>query len=604
VVRFNGQNNMEAEAKSAYVQRVLRENDYTKHFRDGWHDAFVGKRMTTWLDWKQDTEEVVLRFLGAPTAQVNQQVQSLGESVNVDRSGLQSLPVPSMTGAPQFVHTGTLVLTVDASYINMELIQPEFVFRDPGHSYACDAGWNSCRIDASKIDLIDQGYHPDDVERLTYDTRWGESTEDNARKQHDQSFQYDSHTRLPGDQEEVTIYRTRTYLRQDEVDVEGFEATEDIAIYDICWADGKVLRWADGTPCIKVIDEMDVYEWCEYKISHAEFGLCTADVEAHTQKASSALKRGILDHVSIVNNPTWEANSSAIKDMRDLYDGVIAGVIETEPGQPVGQVKALDMPQMSPMTGLVLQMLDADSDERSGMSAVSRGLNQDVVSQQNAENLIDKMASRGERRVAMAARSFANDYLIPLMQGIVKLAMKHDKSQSGLESGGRDIIIAPQTWQDTEHECEVEVALTPGEAREMSIQLLAMDMRMSQDEALRPLYGLQRKHALYDTVFELIGIKDSTKFMDSPEDPRIQQQMMMAQQQAQQQQAQQQQLMMAQLQMSSEQIAQGWAKINNDIMDDMTDNTLDRDQFNMDRYFKEQELEIERSQQRAATITG
>lgn len=606
VVRFSGPNAQEAEAKSAYVQRILKMNDYTRLYANGWHDAFVAKRMTVWADWRRDRKEVTLNFLGAPTAQVNAQVKALGEITNVDASELQSRPVPSMTGQPQFVHTGTVRLEVDASFISLDLVPPEYVFRDPSHAYADDAGWNSCKIDISKLELIARGFDPEQVKKLKPETRWGATTEDSARKQHDGSntTRFSGQNTIDGEQEEVSIFRTRTWLMPEEVEIEGVQPAPGPAIYDIYWSCGEILRWDDGSPAVRICEEMHVYEWGEFKISHAEHALCTADVEAHQQKASSAIKRGIMDNMNIANNPMWEANVSAIRDMRDLYDGVIAGVVETENGQPVGQVKALDMPQLSPLVMGVLQMLERDGEERSGVSTLSRGLNQEVIANQNAESMVDKVMSRGERRVAMAARSFANDFLIPLLQGIVKLGMKYDKSQDVLESGGRKIPIVPAQWQDQDHEMEVEVALTPSEAAEMSMKLLGMDSRLSQDPKMGVLYGLKQKHALYDTVFELMGVKDSTKFMASPDDPAVQQQMMQMQQQMRQQQMKQDQIIMANMEFQADQNAREWAKVNNDIMDDMFDNQLNMKEFRQDTWFKHQELDIERSQQRAATIAG
>jgi DNA-binding transcriptional LysR family regulator len=64
-------------------------------------------------------------------------------------------------------------------------------------------------------------------------------------------------------------------------------------------------------------------------------------VESSIQKASSSLKRGVLDNMSITNNPRYEANTDGLKDARDLFDNAIGGVIETD-GMPVGQIKALE----------------------------------------------------------------------------------------------------------------------------------------------------------------------------------------------------------------------------------------------------------------------
>lgn len=605
VVRFNGANQDESMAKTAYAMKVLKANYYETLFADGWHDAFVAKRMTVWVDWKRNREEITLRFLGQPSHVVNQRLTQLGEITNLDRSELQSYPIPSI-GAQQFVHTGTLTVEVDRSYIDLDLVQPEFVLRDPEQAYSWDAAWNTQRIDITRLDLIDWGFDREQVEKLIPDSRWETRQEDNARRQHDGSqYRVVAGGQLSDNQEEVTIFKTRTWLMPEDFEhtpeLVGFTPKPGANIYEIYWSGKEILRWNDGMPAIKVLDEMAVYEWAEYKVAHADGGLCTADVEAHQQKYGSGLKRGVMDNMNITNNPRWEVNAGALENYRDLLDNVIGGVVETADNMPPGQVRALDQPQLSPIVMGVMQMLDRDSEKRSGMSDLSRGLNQAAISNQNAENMVDKLSAKGERRVAMSARDWANNFFARLMQCIVRFGMKYDKSQSVMESGGRQIVIAPSTWSHDE-DMEIEVALTPAEADQMSQRLMLMDSKLNADEDMRPLYGLKQKHALWDTVYELMGVKDSTRFLASPESPEVQQAMQRRAQMMEQQQMKQDQIIASEMNMKREQMDLYWANANSQIMDRLEDNELDRDKFMQDTHFKQEELEIEREQKRAVAV--
>jgi hypothetical protein len=136
----------------------------------------------------------------------------------------------------------------------------------------------------------------------------------------------------------------------------------------------------------------------------------------------------------------------------------------------------------------------------------------------------------------------------------------------------------------------------------MSVRLLAIDARISQDEAMKPLYGLKQKHALYDAVYELMGVKDATRFLASPESPEVKQALQQAQQQAQQMMAAQQAQAKFQQQALQDQLDLGWQALNNKIMDTLHDNTLDDKKFVMDTYFKRQELQLEAEQNRAVSI--
>jgi hypothetical protein len=595
VVRFSGTNSDEAAAKTAYVQRILKANNYTSLLTDFWHDAFVAKRGTVWVDWKRKREKIQMQLMGHPTSAVNQQLQQLGEITNINKDGLQAFPIPSI-GEPQFVYSGTLEVEVDRSYIDLDLIQPEYVYRDPCQAYAHDAAWNGARIDMTRLMLLDWGFDAAQVDRLQY-VQMGKS-EDNARKSAEGGKTDPAGT---DNQETVTIYKTRTWLGPEDFDNKDlevvFQPEPGAAIYEIYWGNHEVLFWNDGQPAIRVMDTMDVYEWSEYKIAHAANGLCTADVEAHQQKAASGLKRGVMDYMHIVNNPRWEANPEALNDMRDLYDNAIGGVIETADGRPPGNVVPLGVPQLSPVVFGVIQMLDRDSEARKGMSELASGMNMGAVNNQNASDMIERLTNAGMRRVSMGARSFANDFYAPLMQCIVKLAMKYDKSQSVIEAGGKKVLVAPSQWSP-DMEMEIEVALTPQEAQAMTIKLLGVDAKLREDPEMKPLYGMKQKHALWDTVYELMGIKDSTKFLASPESPEVQKAFQQMQQQAQQAKARQEKLGGFQSQVLRDQLDLGWAKLNNDIMDTKHDNLLDDKQFEADNVFRGFELQLEKQQKR------
>lgn len=632
VVRFsgNGESELEAKAKTAYAQRTMRKNKYVRMFRDGWHDSLVAKKMTCWLDWEQDTKTVELKFQGAPSAHVMAQVKQLGIVREVNTDNLQSYEVPPQGGANvlmfpgqqqqrQYVHTGTLSVELDDSYVSIDLIQPEFVFSDPQQSYCDEKMWNSKRRDVSKLVLIDEGYDPEQVSGLVIDNTYGSTEEDRARKSYDKgnTTGYASAMQRISEQDEVTVYCTRTWMSLKEGDIEGYvPETEEMRLYEIYWNQNEILRYAAGEespideetgepilePAIREIDEMAVYDWTELKVSHASEGLCTADLEAHQQKTGSMLKRGVMDNMSVTNNPRYEAVLDNVHNERDLEDNVIGAVIDVE---QLGTVQGLNNPQLSPIVMGVMQMLQQDSEERSGVSGLAKGMNQGAVNNQNADDMIARLTNAGMRRVAMAARDWAQTFLVPMMQCIVRLGTKYDESQDVLESGGRQIPIVPGQWNQDSEDMEIAVALTPDEAQAMAKQMLLMHNVQAADEELKPLYGVNQRHAMMDTIYELIGIVDSTPFLAPPEGEQMQQHKQGQQQQfqmvmqdkknaemAQQRQEQFQQWVI------SQQLEQGWAQQNNKMLDTEEDNDLAREQYETDTYFRGQELELEAEQER------
>jgi hypothetical protein len=614
----------EADAKTAYAMKMLRKNKHEKLFRDGWHDAFVAKKETVLVDWMNDTKTVTLDVTGAQRPQIQQLIAQQGNVVGVDDSRLQVQQMPSMEGMSE-VFMGELDIEVADGYAKITLIEPERFYRDPMATYPEDSMWCTWERDTPRSDLIAEGYDEEQVMSLAVDYRFRSNEEDSSRKAHDRSWtrrqQYDRIT----SQSNVTSYHTWTWLDLTDEQFEpslaegelSFTPTEGVALYKICWAHGELLKYQDGTLAITPADEMPFIEWTEMKISHAEYGICAADVEAHAQKTNSVLKRLIIDNQQIRNNTRYEAVMGALKNPRDLLDNAIGGVIWS---RQVGSVAPLAAPELSPLTFQTLQMMRQDSERRDGYSALGKGTNSDAIRYQNADSMVERLTTAGTRRPMAAARDWALNFLIPLCQRIVKLGMENDQSVTQLEVRGRMIPVAPQQWQDDDMDMEAAVALTPQEGTEHAQMLLTMHSIMQQDPQLNMLYGVQQKHALMDAAFDAMGVSDTTPFMGRPDSPEFQQQMQQQQAMAQEQQQKQDQLLGLQIGLAQSADRRAWEEFKWNQTNDMADNNLNEDKFQHDvsvdrskesrewaqlRHDKDvdkEELKIEKEQKRPASV--
>jgi hypothetical protein len=265
------------------------------------------------------------------------------------------------------------------------------------------------------------------------------------------------------------------------------------------------------------------------------------------------------------------------------------------------------------MTMPILEMLQRDSEERSGMSSLAKGMNSNVLSSQNADSMVERLTNAGTRRVTAEARDFAKTFLIPLMQHIVKLAMENDNSQDQMEAGGKVIPIVPSQWQEDANDMDIAVALTPDEAQSMAKNMVLLHQIKSADEGIGAMYGPEQRHAFYDAVYELMGIDDATPYIMNPNSPQYQQIMQEQQQQVQQQQQHQMQMQMdvqdTQLESLSQQVQQGWAALNSKVMDTVHDNDLDDQKQKWQQYIdfenlqlSQEELELEEEQKRGVSI--
>ena len=180
--------------------------------------------------------------------------------------------------------------------------------------------------------------------------------------------------------------------------------------------------------------------------------------------------------------------------------------------------------------------------------------------------------------------------------------MRNDQRQRSMEIRGQMLPILPSQWQDDELTMQVAVALTPQEGSDMAQKMMMMHQVLSQDEDMRLLYGMQQKHALFDAVFDALGVADSTPYMGVPGSPEVVQQMQAMQQQAQEQQAKQDEMMAIQAQALTSNEQRQWAELNNKIMDTLQDNEREDKKFEWTQFVDMNEIEIEKNQSRAASI--
>ncbi len=605
-----GGSKIEADAKTAYVYQQLERNNWYEMARDGWHDAFVAKRMVILPEWEDDTEVYTEQVQGLTPPALQQLLQSDPAIIDVQPLEGQTQQIAAGTGLIQ-VFSGTLEITRDTGYVKLTLIQPERYFRDPNVTYVRDAMYAGFSEDVARSELINRGYNPELVDRLNTEYRFRSEEEDAARKRHDSSWtRRRLHKRNP-EAQTVTVYRTFTWIDvTDYAELFGDESQggerninpEGLGLYEIHWSHGEVLEWADGSLAIREIEEIPFEEWTEHKISHAEHGLATADVVAHTQKTNSTLKRLVIDNQQMRNTSRYEAVTGRLKNPRELLDNSIGGVIWTN---QIGSVAPLATPELSPMTMQAIEMLDQDKEERAGLSRLAQGMNTDAVRYQNAADMVERLTNAANRRVMRACRDFANDLLIPLAKKMIVIGAQNDTKAYPMELSGQQAMIRPADWDITSMKCEPHPALTPDEGLKYAQTLLMMDAQLLQKRQVDPVWGVmysaKEQHALMDDVFDALGVVDTSGYMKRPDSPEVAQalQQMQAQQQAMQQQmAQQSQVQFGMMQSMDQ---REWfraqtdaGKLQLDATDKAADNIREDDKFEHQKVVDLEELRLER----------
>jgi len=584
----------EAEAKTAYVNKALNSAGKEQMFHDLWHDAFLSKRCVLMVQWVDDTDEETITVDMIPQEMLMAQLGQDPSVIDVDTSQASITQVPSVgpDGIPRasVALSGEITIVKQAGDFEFTVCRPESYYRDPLASSLKDAMWATYQDEIPKGTLIRSGYDRDQIMDLNGERKYSPDNVQVSRDAGNSSWTSTRGTNRTDDQETATVYKTWTWINMSEIGAEFGEFPDETLMYEIHWSENEILKWSDGSFAIREQDKMPFFEWSELRISHTANGMCGADVVSHSQKVNSVLKRAIIDNQNIRNNSRFEAVHDLILNPRDLIDNTTGGVIFTE---QIGAVQALPSPELSPVTFNVLQMMQQDTEARSGLSSLTKGMNTAVLENQNAKDMVERLTNSASSRPTADARSFAQTFLIPLFKYIVKCAKKYDQSQDQTEASGQMIPVIPASWTGDYDEMDVAVALTPNEAQQSAQQLMTMHQMIVNDPEASQLYGLAQRHALFDDVFDSLGVSDTSRYLMRPDSEEFQQAQMQKQQMAEQEMQMQQQMAQFQMDLQKQQIDQGWAMLNNNMMDKMEDNQRADRELSADTRQGDRKLDIE-----------
>ena len=599
-------------AATEYVyQQFMDLNDGYGFLRDSFHDAFVAKRCIAKVEWREQYEYKHQPFEGLNPQQLMQmeQMPNVMEIIpDNDKTQWQIGPQGKMP-----ILTGKIEVEVDTSYSDLELVQPERYFRDPNVSFIGEAAFAGFQEDLARHELIDMGFLEDEVMELNLDYRFRQNEEEAARKAHDSSWSRARRHKRQPEQEVVTVYWHWAFLDLSEfIDDDEYEGTR---LYKFCWSQGRLLTLPEtmefndkgeyvddsGQGFLEAADGMPFFEWTQYKISHSEFGLCEADVLGDLQWTKTNLRRLIIDNQAMTNTTRWKAKHGFIKNPRELLDNNIGSVLWV---RDMSALEPLETPAVSPESFRLLQDLDIEKENRTGMSRLAKGMNTDAISSQNAADMIQRLTNASNRRVLRGVRDYAETFLKEIFMHMYNLGIAHDKQKRQIEVDGKYQPVDPASWPERTR-MKVQVALTPDQGREQAMVLMGIHGAFQADDDMKKMYGPQQKYNLMTDYMDLMDTGDISRYLMSPHSEEYK---AMRQQAAQAAQKQEEMMkMQQQLAMKDDQRKDAEQKRKADELelkqaDTASDNLREDERLEHDMNMDFIETGVEISQQRAAKI--
>jgi hypothetical protein len=487
IARFDPDNQMGAAnclVATEYASYVIfRLNEGYNVFNSVIHDgltARAGVAKVYWLE-KYDTSEETFDSLSFDDA------HALAAQEDVSDFDADLDPTSG-------TFSGTLTRKKDCSCIRIDPVAPEEFLIEPLATSVIEATYVGHRTPKTKAELMDMGYDKkivmaipsDDAKELQF------SPEVLARTQQTTSHNIDEPVQV--ELEYVVYYES--YVRIDMHDGKG------VRLWKICHAGTTILDKEE-------VDKAPFIAYIPLPIPHVFYGNNFAARVIHTQNARTVLFRGVLDHTAITTNPRYMVVNGGLMNPRELLDNRLGGIVNVR--RP-DSVAAFQQNPLNPYVFQVLTTLSDNNDKSTGISALSQGLNKDAISTQNSQGLVDNMMKASGQRGKIMARNFANNFLVPLMLEVVRLAIIH-KDKRVIEVAGQPLTIDAEQWSERTS-CTVSQHLGYGEKDMAANELTQGYGMMAKDPGLGNMFGGKQRYAMLKDVAKLKGFTNFNAYLD------------------------------------------------------------------------------------------
>ena len=269
-------------------------------------------------------------------------------------------------------------------------------------------------------------------------------------------------------------------------------------------------------------DTLPIAAWSPIRVPHRAVGMSIADPVMEIQRIQTALLRGALNNMYLVNNGRMGVNENVnIDDVLNVRPG---GVIRNKGQTPIGNNM---IPVTTPWVGdkalVIMDHVEGRKEQRTGVTKWQQGIDGSNLhdTATGFEGLLEKLSDRME----MVARLFAEGGLKELYKIILELILKHQDETREILVAGEPITLDPQQWQE-QYGIRVNVGTGTGNKEKMIAGL----MKIYEMQGGLMQMGLVTPQHIYNTAEKLVrklDLDDVDDFFMSPESPEYAQLMAM-----------------------------------------------------------------------------
>jgi hypothetical protein len=285
---------------------------------------------------------------------------------------------------------------------------------------------------------------------------------------------------------------------------------------------GTQYRILDEQPC----DDVPFAAFCPYPEAFMFFGESVADLTKDIQRIKSRILRDCLDSLAQSVQPQMAVVEGQV-NLDDALNPDTSKIIRMR--QP-GMMQAVTIPFVGKEALPVLELLDNVKENRTGISDASAGLDPEVL-QSTTASAVHATLTRGQARIELVARIFAENGMCRLFRGMLRETIRHQDKPRMVLLNGRPVEIDPAQWHT---DMQVRSTLVLGRGSQQDQIAALTQISQKQEQILQtlgpqnPLVSIDQYSYTLRRMVELAGWRNSTSFFNdtSQMDPQAKEQML------------------------------------------------------------------------------
>jgi hypothetical protein len=388
--------------------------------------------------------------------------------------------------------SGTLRRRYDKSKVTIMAIPPDEFGISRNATTVKEADLTYHRTLKSKAELKAMGYDPVKVDQVNSDEANMRDGEKQAREWMTDGYTAEDDDPIQPDLEKVWLYEA--YVKMD--------IGKGVKLYKVCFANNTLF------------DKQEVYcapfkVFTPLPIPHVFLGNNFAARVIPTQNARTVLTRAILDHTTVTTNPRWQVVQGGLLNPKEMLDNRKGGLVNVKRQDAI---KALEQANLNPFVFQTLEMLKANKEESTGISALSQGLNKEAISTQNSQGLVSDLVTLSQQRQKIIARNFSK-FLVEVYLEVYRLVLENENKEKIVQIAGDWVPVTPDQWRERST-CKVSVNLGYGD-REKETQKFASTHQLLRETA-GPMYTPENQFNLITDGLKSAGFKDHARYLTDP----------------------------------------------------------------------------------------